>query len=84
MSLMTVHRLNHFYFHILQGQTESKKRSRSVETKGTAMSFGFKKKLLPAHKKNSVADGTKLNDNNQIAQKDDNTFCASDSNGNSG
>lgn len=50
------------------------------------MSFGFKRKLLPAHKKNSVADGIKLNDNNQNAQKDDsnNTFCASDSNGNSG
>lgn len=57
-----------------------------METKGTAMSFGFKRKLLPAHKKNSVADGIKLNDNNQNAQKDDsnNTFCASDSNGNSG
>lgn len=56
-----------------------------METKGTAMSFGFKKKLLPAHKKNTVADGTKLNDSNQIAQNDDNnTFCTSDSNGNSG
>lgn len=44
-----------------QGQTESKKlskqqRAAGIETKGTAMSFGFKKKLLPSNKKHDNAN----------------------------
>lgn len=46
-------------FGFSQGQTESKKLSKQqraaagIETKGTAMSFGFKKKLLPSNKRNN-------------------------------
>lgn len=69
-----------------QGQTESKKRSRSVETKGTQMSFGFKKKL-PVQKKNVLASGTKSKDKNDLtannANKVDNACCVGDNNGNS-
>lgn len=50
-------------FCLKQGQTESKKISKrgstAPETKGTAMSFGFKKKLLPSNKKNVVNMGAK-------------------------
>lgn len=76
------------YLFWLQGQTESKKRSRSVETKGTAMSFGFRKKL-PAQKRN-LNDGTKdsskqdLNSTNGNTLKIDNACCIGDNNGNSG
>lgn len=78
-----------FCLFVTQGQTESKKRSRSVETKGTAMSFGFKKKL-PTQKRNT--DGAKLkntnkNDLNTINAnnlKADNACCIGDNNGNSG
>lgn len=74
-----------------QGQTESKKRSRSVETKGTQMSFGFKKKL-PLQKRNALSagatkanetatcDGASANSLSHSAQ----TCCIGDSNGNSG
>lgn len=72
-----------------QGQTESKKRSSHVETKGTAISFGFKKKLLPSHKKN--AEQTKLRakdaENNDRADALDsvtNELAFDDNNGNCG
>lgn len=71
----------------LQGQTESKKRSRSVETKGTAMSFGFKKKV-PAQKRH-LGDVSKdssksdLNATNANILNNDNTCCIGDNNGNS-
>lgn len=88
MFLMVLFRTLH-----LQGQTESKKRSRSVETKGTAMSFGFKKKLLPTHKKNASTADAKLKENskndlttqsNSSILKVDNACCVGDNNGNSG
>lgn len=55
------------------------------------MSFGFKKKLLPTHKKNAFADGTDTNDNktnsttnlNETKDIDDGCYMG-DSNGNSG
>lgn len=60
-----------------------------METKGTAMSFGFKKKI-PTQKRNT--DGAKLkntnkNDLNTINAnnlKTDNACCIGDNNGNSG
>lgn len=51
-----------FCFGVSQGQTESKKRSSGIETKGTAISFGFKKKLLPTHKKNGEHAKSKIKD----------------------
>lgn len=74
-----------------QGQTESKKRSRSVETKGTQMSFGFKKKL-PLQKRNALSGGaTKANETAKCDGASANslshsaqTCCIGDSNGNSG
>ncbi|XP_031629004.1 uncharacterized protein LOC116344361 isoform X3 [Contarinia nasturtii] len=71
-----------------EGQTESKKRSRSVETKGTAMSFGFKKKL-PPQKRNTLTDNGRVKDNglnsiNGNHLKTDNACCINgDDNGNS-
>lgn len=61
-----------------------------METKGTAMSFGFKKKL-PAQKR-PQSDGTRskessksdLNVTNANALKIDNNCCIGDNNGNSG
>lgn len=60
-----------------QGQSESKKRSTSLETKGTAMSFGFKKKSLPSKKKQAKCDAQNAN----IVRD---SSLESDDNGNSG
>lgn len=63
-----------------------------METKGTAMSFGFKKKL-PTQKRNNLTDGAKLRNNskhdlnaiNANNLKTDNACCINgDNNGNSG
>lgn len=59
-------------FRIFQGQTESKKISKRggvPETKGTAMSFGFKKKLLPSNKKNANKNGAKEKETETMAQQ---------------
>lgn len=77
---------------MLQGQNESKKRSRSVETKGTAMSFGFNRKKLPTQKRNTLTDGVRskdsckhdLNVTNANILIANNTCCIGDDNGNSG
>ncbi|XP_055315772.1 putative uncharacterized protein DDB_G0277255 isoform X19 [Sitodiplosis mosellana] len=71
-----------------EGQTESKKRSRSVETRGTAMSFGFKKKLPSQKRSTLTADGAQLKDNSLNSTnnlKTDNACCIgnNDNNGNS-
>lgn len=96
---------NTYFFCVfnLKGQTESKnhsKRSSGPETKGTAMSFGFKKKLLPSNKgkKSTVATNkTKEKDVDSYAQNEtlasnsnssilklDNACCVGDKNGNIG
>lgn len=77
------------FVHFVQGQTESKKRSRSVETKGTQMSFGFKKKI-PIQKRNALSAGAnKTNATNKCdasanSLNSDQTGCIGDNNGNSG
>lgn len=82
-----------------QGQTESKKLSKQqraaagIETKGTAMSFGFKKKLLSSNKRNNdnanhgakeketeTENAAYLNANHITGQMDD----GRDDNGNTG
>lgn len=78
-----------FLFASSQGQTESKKRSSTVETKGTAISFGFKKKLLPSHKKNSEQTKSKIKDaenNDRVDSVDSvrNELDFDDNNGNCG
>lgn len=72
-----------------QGQTESKKRSSTVETKGTAISFGFKKKLLPSHKRSTEPAKSKIKDaeNNDRMESVDsvrNELDFDDNNGNCG
>lgn len=91
--LMFIRRFaNYWYFALLQGQNESKKRSRSVgptsQTKGTAMSFGFNKKKLPTQKRHDGVgskDSSKndLNVINANILKTNNACCIGDSNGNS-
>lgn len=73
-------------FFAKQGQTESKKRSSTVETKGTAISFGFKKKLLPSHKKNTERAKIKVKDaeNNDRDDEGDRELIFDDKNGNCG
>lgn len=78
-----------FYPEILQGQTESKKRSSTLETKGTAISFGFKKKLLPSHKRSTVNAKTKgkdaeNNDRLDTVDSERHEFDFDDNNGNCG
>lgn len=86
---------------LFKGQIESRnhsKRSTGPETKGTAMSFGFKKKLLPTNKgKKNSTNNNKTNDVDSSAQNDtlasnsdnsilklDNECCVGDTNGNIG
>lgn len=78
-----------FFLFYSQGQTESKKRSSTMETKGTAISFGFKKKLLPSHKKSTEYVKSKVKDaenNDRVGSINsvDNEFMFDDNNGNSG
>lgn len=55
---------------IFQGQSESKKAAKKLgpETKGTAMSFGFKKKIYSTSKKNgnSIKEKEKLSQEEQF------------------
>lgn len=62
-----------------------------METKGTAMSFGFKKKLLPSHKKQSKSKEKQTENANRVGSISntshfniDNTGHVGDNNGNSG
>lgn len=70
-----------------QGQSESKKAAKKLgpETKGTAMSFGFKKKIYSTNKKNgnSTKEKDKLSQEEQFGSiKTDNG--GGDDNGNQG